>query len=227
MALLGNYQLFHKMPLRYRGGLVYGGLRSNYSMSGSNRNQYAGGYSNFGSTPNGYLHPYSWIMAPYTGGMATYTSLRASIYAAQLDFVSGINLTSSMSAGITLSNAQLDQIVSLIASITGSMGITNAQLAAVAGISSSMSASMSITNAELGAIVSLVISMSGSISTQFNAFATANMVADIGGATALSPEGLAEAVWNYLKANPTVTGSMKEVLEKAKLSADNAFAVSS
>ena len=226
MGIIGNYTVLSKLPLQYRGGNLAGD-RSNYSEGGMHRNQYTGAFLNYNSTPNGYNGRGAWIMSPKGGGMAIYTTNIGTLSTTNSLLAAGINIDASLTASIIISNAILDQIVDLITSITGNISTTNAQLAAVAALQASITGTMSITQAQIGALVDLLWNASATGTLIGGNFATLELAADIGGATPLSPEGLAEAVWNYLKANPTTTGSMKEVLEKAKQSADAAFAVSS
>jgi hypothetical protein len=180
----------------------------------------------FTAIPNGYTHPGTWSMAQISGGLASYNQLTAELSETDALLALGINIDASMSASIVETQAVLALIVALQAALAASGNITDANMASLLLLAALLGAG-SITTAELNIIVGLLASLAASGVLDNSITTLVNLSADLGGATPLSPEGLAQAVWNYLKANPTETGSMKEVLEKAKLSADNAFAVSS
>jgi hypothetical protein len=223
MSLLGNYSLLHKSPMSMRGGASNSQVRSNFSKSGSLKNS----YSHFGllaSYPSGYACPYSWSMPVGVGAMSSFTDSRGTVYSS-VNMAGAYNLSVTDSLTMININAQLDQIVSFLASSI--MSVTaSGQLNAAIQLQASAILSL-VSTANIGAIVSALASSGMVITPDSALIALAHLNAEAGGPTPLSPEGIAQAVWNYLKANPTTTGSMKEVLEKAKQSADNAFAVSS
>jgi len=208
--------------LRFRGGATLADSRSNYSMSGSNRNQYAGGYSKISSTPNGYTHPGSWIMGNVAGGMSTYGQLDASIQETITNLVSGRNLDASMTGSISITQGQLDQIANMLASLSGNINITQAQLDAAANLQAAITASMVVTDAQLGAIIGLMASLNGSISlTDASVFATADISADMSLTNgAATPAQIAQAVWDEPLALHTTSGSygvfVKKLLTVAK-----------
>lgn len=185
------------------------------------------GMARFTAVPNGYSHPSSWAMAQISGGLASYNQLSAGASKTDALLALGINIDADMSASMVESQAILALIVALIADLNASGTITDANMAIILLMEAALSASGGLTDAQLQVIVGLAASLTASGAITNNITTLVNLSADIGGPAELSPEGLAQAVWNYLKANPTETGSMKEVLEKAKQSADNAFAVSS
>ncbi len=195
MALVGNYNLLNKLPLRFRGGATLADSRSNYSMSGSNRNQYLGGYSKLSATPSGYLHPYSWIMPYYAGQMATYTLANGQLSKTDANLAAGRNLEANTSLTITVTNAQLDQIVSFIASGSCSISVVNAILGNVATLQAN--GTMQLTSDALcGAIFTVTANGNGQVTGSPFLSALAHLEAESGGPTPLSPEGLAQAVWS-------------------------------
>jgi len=228
MALLGRQAIWTSNPIKNRGGLSLGLMRENFSGSGFVKNQYAGGYSNFNATPRGYLPPYSWILPIKDGGLSTSAErMAAELTEGTNALGSGLPMSAAMSGSITITDAALGLIVSLQAALTASLTITDAELAATLNMVTSMSASGQITDATLGAIVSIISSMSAAGTLNATALVGVFMEWSVGGPEELSSQGLAIAVWNYLKENETVDGSMKEELQKAKTAAENAFAVSS
>lgn len=228
MALLGKYNYWQANPIKNLGGQSLGFTRNNWNKSGSIRNQFAGGYSPYQGTPRGYLPPHSWILPQKAGGISTSAEQMAassSITAATLG--KGFPMTAALNASLTLTDAALGLIVSLEIALSASLTITDAELAASAALIASMSASGQLSNVQLGAVVDMVTSLSASGTLTAETLVGVFMEWSVGGPTELSPEGLAQAVWNYSKTNTTVEETMKDELQKAKRSADNAFAVSS
>lgn len=216
MSLLGNFSLLHKSPMVFRGGASNSQLRSNFSKPGSLKNSYLH-FGKLAAYPSGYSCPYAWSMPMSVGAMSSFTDSKGIITSAG-NMAGGFNLSVTDSLVIVNTNAQLDQIVSFVASallqVVGS-GTMSAAVQAQASAVLSM-----LGNADIQAIIDVVAYSNISLSANSALSALAHMNAEAGGPTALSPEGLAEAVWNYLKANPTTTGSMKEVMEKVKANAD-------
>lgn len=228
MALLSRNNFLFANPVKNTGGLSLGGMRSNFSQTGRIRNQFAGGYSQYQGTPRGYLAPYSWILPQKDGGISTSASRIAasgSLNAATLG--QGYPITSAMNATLSVTDAALGLIVALEIALAASGTITDAELAASAALVASMSANGTLTNVELGAIVSMVTALQASGNLSATALVGAFMEWNVGGPTELSPEGLAQAVWNYPASNTTDDDSMKKELDLAKKAAQNAFAASS
>lgn len=210
MALIARNGFFLSNPSTNRGGLSLGGMRNNYSQNGAIRNQFAGGYSQYQGTPRGYLAPYSWILPQKDGGISTSAGQMAAALANTSGTLgSGLPMSVAMSAEL-LSSEALGLIVALTAALSASGTITNAQLDASAGLVASMSASGQLTNVELGAIVSMVTALQASGNLTAESLVGAFMEWNVGGPTALSPEGLAQSL---LDDYDIETGySMKEAL---------------
>lgn len=228
MALIARHNFWLANPIKNFGGGTHSHVRNNFSETGAVRNQYAGGYANYNATPRGYLPPYSRIMPQVGGGLAsTSNALNGTISMNAAVLVSGFPISSSMSATIVITDAALGLIVALEAALAASGLLTSADLAATLGMITAMSASGQITDSTLGAIVGIVSSMYANGTLTATTLVGLFMEWNVGGPAELSSEGLAVAVWNYLKENETVNGSMKEELQKARTAAENAFAVSS
>lgn len=210
MALIGNYSLIAKSPGRFRAGVVNCD-RSDYNTAGPSRNMFQR-FAKFNSVPSGGT---GWVIAQTPGGLASFTDMQGLITSSAL-LAAARNIGATISASVSITNAQLDQIANLGSSIAASGSFTNAQLAAVAAAAASLSASIGITSAQLGAIVGLSASLSASISlTNSNNFATASLSASISSQTALSPETLAASLWNSLASSYNVAGTMGEKLNDA------------
>lgn len=128
-------------------------------------------------------------------------------------------------AGDSSVNAVIELLASIIAQLDGSGDLTGnlfAALAAAAALNGSGDLSGSIE-----AIAYILSQLDGDSTLNLTIESKGVIAATITTVTELSPQNLSEAVWSYLKTNPTIAGSMKEELHKAKTAAENAFAVSS
>lgn len=159
--------------------------------------------------PSGTKIPGSILMPVKDGGMSSFTLMKAEgNLTAQAE--AGLNLEASLSASGDL-QANLGLILNLLANLSASGNLTTAQLGAVADMTANLTASGTFTTAQLGAIIDLSAELSASGS--LNGFCTslANMVANIGGAEPLSPQGLATAL---LDNSDIESGySMREILK--------------
>lgn len=195
MALISSNNFLFANPVKNMGGQALGLMRNNFSQTGEVRNQFAGGYSQYQGTPRGYLAPYSWIIPTKDGGISTSAERMAasgSLNAATLG--SGYPITTAMNATLSVTDAALGLIVALEIALAASGTITDAELAASAALVASMSASGTLTNVELGAIVSMVTALQASGTLTATTLVGAFMEWNVGGPTALSPEGLAKAL---------------------------------
>lgn len=210
MALVRNGRNVFASPGNFPGG-AYGNQNGNF-IKGGMKSRYTGGLSHlFGSYPNGYLTPHSFILPIKSGSISSNTrSISTTIYNANL--IPAYNLECYVSLSITLNNAQLDQIVSFIASSSMTMNNLDAALAAAAGMFSSGSSSITVNSSQLGAIFSVLTNGVVILSTDSTLTANANMVAVAGGATELSPEGLAAAILNAMLLDYNQAGSVGEAL---------------
>lgn len=213
MALIGNYSVLTKTPGSSRSGSTVSDNRSNFNKPSAERAKFTA-LSDFCAVPNGYLPPYCFVIPQYSGGMASYTQSTSSISKNSANLAGGRNLSGSSTVSITVTSAILDQIVSAVGSSSISMAASIANLAAAAGISGSSSVSITVTSAQLGAIVSALASSTVAVSTNSTLTALAFLEAEAGGATPLSPEGLANAVWEALKADHQTEGTMAYELNK-------------
>ena len=187
---------------RQPGNFIKGGLR--------NRN--AGGFSSrFSGYSNGTLAPSAFILPQKSGSISSYTrSSGAAVGVGSL--IPGRNLEASSSMVITLTNAQLDQIVSAVASGAAAITVTDAILAGAANMTASADGVLSVLDALCGAIFSVTAASSCSVSGSGSTLtALGHISADAGGATPLSPEGLAASL---LDSNDVDTGySVRDALK--------------
>lgn len=194
MALIGNYSVLNKHPGFQIAGSSISDVRSQFNKNGSMRNMYL----TFGpknAVPNGYLPPYSWVLPITGGGLASYTLSYGAISQATANLAGARNLVGSAVLEIVVSNATLDQIVSGEGSASLVMAVSNAALAAAAGATASGTMTIVVSDALLGAIFSVTATSTMSASADDKTItAIGHMDADAGGATPLSPEGLAASL---------------------------------
>lgn len=165
------------------------------------------------AVPNGYVHPYAWSMARISGGLAAYR-LSASISETDAALALGINLDAGLSASLSTTDAVLALIVALQANLSASGTITDAQMAIILLLEANLSASGTFTDAQLGNILGLAASLSASMTVTNNITTLVNLSADIGGAEALSAQGLATALLdaNDIETNFSLRESIRLML---------------
>lgn len=165
------------------------------AFKGGGKNRYFGAFSQvFGALPSGNIAPSAIIMPIKPGAISSYTLSNGAIIP-NVDLIPAYNLEASASAAITVTNAQLDQIVSAVANGTATISVVNAILAGAATLQANGTLTLT-SNASIGAIFSVTADSNGQITANTNLTALAFMNAEAGGPTPLSPEGLAQAVWN-------------------------------
>lgn len=148
------------------------------------------------------------------GGMSSFNPQALVITANSALARMGRNLAGSATLTLTVTNAQADQIVSLVGSATCSIVVTNAAL--TAGVQAAASSTMTIiANASLGGIIPITASTTGTLTPSVTMTALAFIIAEAGGPTPLSPEGLADAVWAAPAVDNNAPGTMGEKLNDA------------
>lgn len=195
MALLGNYSTYLKSPIKFYAGASIAQARSNYYISGALKNSDTHfGYSN--ATPSGYSVPYAFKIPQRFNFISSFTQVSLNI-SPSANLASGRNLESTPSSSIISINAQLDQIVTLIANAILLMQSSNADMNAAVNMNGTGASTLTY-NVNIEAIMSIMCNSSSSISSNAFLTALANMIAEAGGPTPLSPEGLSEAVWSSI-----------------------------
>jgi len=193
-------------------GVYYNQNGNTFKDAGRNRN--AGGFNQrFSAYPNGNLSPSAFILPQKAGSIASYTYSNGAI-SPNVDLIPARNLEATSSMVITVTNAQLDQIVSAVATGTCTLTVVNAILGNVASLQAN--GTMAITSDALcGAIFSVTANANGQVTGSLDMSALAHLQAEAGGPTPLSPEGLADAVWNSNTADYTVSGTMGRAVQDA------------
>lgn len=214
LGLIGNTSVLNKSPIRNIGGTTLSCDRSNFNTPGQERNVYAGegGFANFNAIPNGYVPPYSWVIAVKPGGMASYKQISGSGTTTNVNLAGGIGIASTINGLGSISSSPISGPGNVSATgITGSGSFqTNPIMSGALLASANPSGSGSITNAADGARVGMLATLSGSGSISADSKGAGQMSADITPFTPLSPQSLSETL---LDLNDIETGfSLREAV---------------
>jgi len=210
MALVGNRRSVARTGAAFVGGSEAFDIRRLSLLT----NLYASEaqVSDLSGVPNGYNNTGALVQPLKAGGMSSFQQ-PTSIVASNADAKLGFPITASGSLTLVVNNAQGDQIVALVAS--ASLAITaNANMTSAAALVGTGAAVLS-SDVSLGGILPVVASASCAVTPSVTMTARAFMVAEAGGPTPLSPEGLASAVWSANLAELNSTGSTGEALANA------------
>lgn len=211
MGLLRNGRSVFDGPLRFAG--IY---RFNTSESLPSRNVFVGGFDQTASYPvSGNLDPNAYLLPQKDGGMASYVTSQSSVAVQSASLTPARPMSATANLQLTLTNAQLDQIVSAVASGALSISAATAVLAGAANASGSGTMTITVNSSLCGAIFSVLASASGSITPSVTISAIGSMTAAGGGPTALSPEALANAVWDAATSAHQTAGSMGKAVTDA------------
>lgn len=211
--LVRNGRSIFQNPGKFPGGVV--GNQVGNTIKGGFRNRMVGGLNQtFGAYPNGQLAPSAFVLPTKNGSIASYVESIITLTANTVTLISGRPMTSSGTITVVATPAQLNAVIPMFAD--GAIAVTVSNAALAAAVNTSASGTIIITGtAQLGGIFDLVAS--GVITTDSDAFlsALAWIQAEAGGPTPLSPEGLADAVWQAAAADQNDPGTMGEKLNSA------------
>ena len=200
--LIGNYSVLQKGPGSFVAGSttsVEGQVRSNFSKSGAYRNRF---YVDQTTTalslyaiPTGSYPEIAWVLPQKAGQIASTQPIQgAGVVTASVAGGLGAAATVTGAGDITSAVGQL--IISMVAALVGNGTISAAGLQGfLDGDSGNLIGAGSLT-AELAALawMSAALNGSGSI-TSAAPYATGDLAADIFSFSALTPEGISNAVW--------------------------------
>lgn len=207
MALVRNGQTIFQNPGVFTGSVSF---RIGNRLKGGLRNRFVGGFdSSFSAYPSGHLGPSAFVLPKSDGAISSFVLSGAEISATNAAAVSAKVMEAVSSMALTVTNAQLDRIVRMIADATAILSSVVAISAAVS-VSADGTITITVTNAALGGIFPTGATAAATLSSNVTMGALANMTAEAGGATPLSPEGLAASL---LDDSDVETGySMREAL---------------
>jgi len=220
MALLGNYSLVNKIPVKYFGGTTGDAqVRSNFNQSGRYRNRMYPDQTTVTlplySVPTGSYPTLAFIIAQRVGAIASGNQIFGS-GSSTGNLAGGLNSAASLSGSGTVTNANLTLIAQLIASLTGAGDVTPppSLVGKLELISNNLTGSGAVA-ATLTAFASVQAAISGAGSLAVVPYATGSLAADITGQSDLSPQSLAAAVWSTLAAQFNANGTMGQKLNAA------------
>lgn len=199
MALIGNYSVLNKDMGRSISGNTIAQNPSNWGKSSMARARFTA-HSPFNAAPNGYVPPYSYVIAQKSGGMATYTTINGVGTISSASIAAGINILASLAGSGDISSATGALVVSAVATILCSGAISSANLSGKLEAIATLAGTGSIT-AAIGALASLLATLTGT-TTISNALirATGSMSGDIlvNSTATITNESLANAVWTTI-----------------------------
>jgi len=202
----------------YIGGTAVGGAQA-WSVKRKDllRNLYADNTASIddkSGVPNGY-NMSALLMPLKAGGMSSYNFAQLVITQSTADAKMGKALALSGNLELTVLSADLDQIVALIANGTLSITVDQASLSAGVLMAATSTGTIAVNLAQLGGIIPISGSSNIVITPSVTMTALGFMIAEAGGPTPLSPEGLAQAVWSALLADFPDAGTMGKALQDA------------
>jgi hypothetical protein len=179
-------------------------------------NMYAGegGIDDTSGIPNGYNMGGASLQPLKAGGMSSYNPAILNLVSDNADAKMGKALEGSATLSIVNTNAQADQIVPMIADAALVIAKDNAAMSA--GVQAAADSTMTITpSASLGGIIPATATAACAITPNLDMTALAFMIAEAGGPTELSPQGLANAVWDTVLADHVDAGTTGAALNDA------------
>ena len=216
MALVRNARSIFTNPGTYGGILT---LNTGNAVKGGLRNRETYFSGAFTAYPNGTRVSQSFIQPRNAGSISSYNRARLTL-APVASLTPGAPMNVSGSMLLSVLAADLDQIVALVASGSAAISVLTANLSAGVQMAAVGTASMSVLSAQLGGIIPVEAASSMSLSPDVTMTANAFMIAEAGGPTALSPEGLAQAVWSALLADYQIVGTMGKAMSDAGSAGD-------
>lgn len=207
MSFKQNGRLIQQLPMRFRGGAI---LSFDYQETNKSqlRNIFAGsaGIDPRNGTPAGHLAPSSWTFPQKQGGMSSFTGCSSSGYIAG-SMSSGRNLISTNTGSGNFSGN-----MTLVSGSNGAIlcsGYVSGNISSKLEMASSISASSSLAGIK-NAIGTFSSNINCSSSVSLQSYSLGNMSADITPFLPLSPQSLADAVWESKTSDYTAVGTMGE-----------------
>jgi hypothetical protein len=212
MALLGNYSVYDKMPLKFTSGAgVQNGARGNFAESGRVRSRMMQSQTTtadeYYALPNGAYPTLTWFIPQKVGQIGSSNQIYGSGVPTAI-LAGGLNAISDLSGTGTISNGNLTLIAQLIAALTGAGDVTPPpSLVGTLQLLSNLSGAGAVA-ATLIAYADVQASLTGNGTLTLTPYAIGELSADITGQSVLSPQSLAAAVWSALAAQYNESGTM-------------------
>ena len=224
MVLLQNKTINAQYPVRQSGAAGFSERTTFGPYSNNSKNKYVGeaGLSKSNSKPNGYTPTGgAWEWNITSGGLAVYHGFESSGTLSFANIAGGVNINSSMNGTGDITQAIGGLILSAIATLTGSGQIYSASINAKLEAAAILAGQGSIT-ASIGALAGAVSTIigTGNISNSSEMHGTGYMDSAITPFTTLSPQNLAQNVWNSLATEFNNVGTMGQKLNGAGTAGD-------
>lgn len=218
MGLKHNTFISASIPVRYFGGDP--GTQRQFWNRTELRNQTTGEgiNSELSGVPYGHLNPSSWNM-PFRGGALSSFVYTGTTFSTSVSLAAGRNVSGASSITFTVN----DLIITAFGNILGNSSLTfttSASLASASGISGSTTITFITDNSTLGAISNINGATTFNFVPSATIIATGNMQGNILPYTELSPQNLADAVWQASSTSYTLNGTMGKQLNSTKTNAD-------
>jgi hypothetical protein len=199
--LVGNYSVLQKSPGRFIAGSttsVEGQVRSNFSKSGSYRNRFYVDQTTVAlalyAVPTGTYPEIAWVLPQIAGEIASTQPIQgAGTQTGNL--AGGLNAEAGLTGAGTITSAVAQLIISMAANLAGDGTVSSADLRGFLQAVANLSGSGDLT-AAVSALAWMDAATDGSGKiTNATPYATGNLSADIFSFSALTPEGISNAVW--------------------------------
>jgi len=221
VALLGNYSVLNKSPLRFFGGSttsVEVQVRSNFDKSGPRRNRF---YQDYGTTaikgysvPEGAYPHVAFLLAQTSGSLSAHSTADISAIVGGYGIM-GVAAEGSISVVVTVANADGQLISSGTGSVDLLITVGNATLIASLNGTGSSATTVTTNNALLGALASVIASSLNSVSGSLTSYAIGQMIGSNHIGSDLNETSIAYAVWNSGASVFNAGGTMGEKLNGA------------
>lgn len=163
---------------------------------------------------NGYVPPYSWVLAPVAGGLASINEINGEGELTITSLALGKAMDATLSGTGTISSASLSLITSLAATLAGTGSVSASMVGSVA-LAASLIGSGSVM-AGLNLLANCIATIGGTGTLTSDLKGKANLEADIyvneGTASIVQ---MAEGVWNAVAADYNEAGTMGEKMNDA------------
>ena len=199
--LIGNYSVLQKSPGRFVAGSTTsaeGQVRSNFSKSGAYRNRFYVDQTTVAlslyAIPTGSYPDIAWVLPQISGQIASTQPIQGA-GAATATLAGGLNAEAGLTGSGDITSAIAQLIISMVANLAGDGTVSSADLRGFLDAVANLSGSGDLT-ATVAALAWMDAATDGSGSiTSATPYATGNLSADIFSFSALTPEGISNAVW--------------------------------
>lgn len=226
MALIGNYSMWMKLPVRRicgsavahasGVGVQMNAVPSNFGAPGALRNWSFPNGSEANETmaiPDGYSGD-GWFLPVTAGAMLSDGQIAGLGALSSANLAGGLNAVAPLTGSGDITSANLALIVSAVAALTGS-GALAADIVGKLSATAALTGSGALT-ADLEALASMIAGLTGSGATAGDITAKGALSADIVvTGDALSTANVASAVWDVVASSYNIAGTMGELLNNS------------